>query len=139
MVIGGPQVCEFGGATASNACASFLHAPCPAKCSDLPGLIVLAIETVMGATFAGQSFQLLIPLVIGVFPGVKNAAALIDQIMPDNPFISLLRAVVPVVHTPLLLAFISIAYQVRDAACARVCVCAPLCVCASLRSRVYRH
>lgn len=106
------SVCDLGGQTAANACSKFLHAPCPAKCSDVPPLFVLAIETVLGAAFAGQSFQLLIPLVIGVFPGVRNAAALIDEILPENPFMRLLKNAVPAVHTPILLAFISIAYQV---------------------------
>ena len=107
------HVCNVGGPTASNICSSYLHVPCPAKCSDVPGLLVRALETVMGATFAGQSFQLLVPLVIGVFPGVRNAAALIEEILPENPIISVLRAIVPIVYTPIFLALVSIAYQVE--------------------------
>ncbi len=33
------------------------------------GLVVLAITSVLGASFAGQAFQLLAPLALGIFPG----------------------------------------------------------------------
>lgn len=107
---------------------------------------MLAITAILGATFAGQAFQLLAPLALGLFPGavsamelnlarnrgrcvrvgqfshqrmqcgagITRATSVLDQVItPDHPVLVMIKIMIPFLHTPLFLAFVSIGFQVR--------------------------
>ena len=56
-----------------------------------------AINTSTGLSIDGtsQAYQLLVPLAIGMFPGIKKGIQVLEQVMPGNPILMTIKVLVP--------------------------------------------
>ena len=75
---------------------------CPKNCNDLYDLILVNIETVVGAGYGVRSLITLAPVVISLFPGIQKGALIVKAALPWHPLPGFLAMSKPILFVPLM-------------------------------------
>ena len=84
---------------------------CPSNCEDLFDLVVVNIQTIVGASYGVRALITLTPVVLSLFPGLQKGSLIIKSFMPWHPLPGVLALAKPIFYVPLLYTLSAMMYQ----------------------------
>jgi len=84
---------------------------CPNNCDDLFDLVVVNIQTIVGAGYGVRALITLTPVVLSLFPGLQKGSLIVKSFMPWHPLPGVLALAKPIFYVPLLYTLSAMMYQ----------------------------